>query len=132
MVNFIQKVGPQIFLLKDVIGSSDGHLESPGLGWTGVGLGLDWGGGAPNFGLMGAQLPPPGPSPSTEEERKRVDVYTRKYTLESTAHKRRLPPSGVGGFRFCPDPNSHFYPPIKLFYIYGKIDLEKLITTNPI
>ena len=34
-------------------------------------------------GLMGAQLPPPGPSPSTEKERKRVDVYTRKYTLES-------------------------------------------------
>ena len=48
--------------------------------------------------LTGAQLPPPGPSPSTEKERKRVDVYTRKYTLESTAHKRRLPPSGVGGF----------------------------------
>ena len=34
-------------------------------------------------GLTGAQLPPPGPSPSTEKERKRVDVYTRKYTLES-------------------------------------------------
>ena len=33
--------------------------------------------------LTGAQLPPPGPSPSTEKERKRVDVYTRKYTLES-------------------------------------------------
>ena len=33
--------------------------------------------------LAGAQLPPPGPSPSTEKERKRVDVYTRKYTLES-------------------------------------------------
>ena len=46
----------------------------------------DWGstgGGTLNFGLTGAQLPPPGPSPSTEKERKRVDVYTRKYTLES-------------------------------------------------
>jgi len=47
------------------------------------GLGSDWGGGDLHFGLMGAQLPPPGPSPSTEKERKRVDVYTRKYTLES-------------------------------------------------
>ena len=62
-------------------------------------LGLDWGGGGTlNFGLMGAQLPPPGPSPSTEKERKRVDVYTRKYTLESTSLTRRLPPTGVGGF----------------------------------
>ena len=42
------------------------------------------GGGTLRFGLTGAQLPPPGPSPSTEKERKkRVDVYTRKYTLES-------------------------------------------------
>ena len=57
----------------------------------------DWGGGL-QAGLTGAQLPPPGPSPSTEKERKRVDVYTRKYTLESTDHKRRLPPSGVGGY----------------------------------
>ena len=40
-------------------------------------------GGDLHFGLTGAQLPPPGPSPSTEKERKRVDVYTRKYTLES-------------------------------------------------
>ena len=48
-------------------------------------LGVDWGegGGTLHFGLAGAQLPPPGPSPSTEKERKRVDVYTRKYTLES-------------------------------------------------
>ena len=47
----------------------------------------DWGrlgGGTLKAGLTGAQLPPPGPSPSTEKERKRVDVYTRKYTLEST------------------------------------------------
>ena len=49
---------------------------------TGVRLGST-GGGTLNFGLTGAQLPPPGPSPSTEKERKRVDVYTRKYTLES-------------------------------------------------
>ena len=42
-----------------------------------------WDGGTLRFGLTGAQLPPPGPSPSTEKERKRVDVYTRKYTLES-------------------------------------------------
>ena len=55
-------------------------------------------GGTLPVGLTGAQLPPPGPSPSTEKERKRVDVYIRKYTLESTDHKRRLPPSGVGGF----------------------------------
>ena len=41
------------------------------------------GGGDLQVGLTGAQLPPPGPSPSTEKERKRVDVYTRKYTLES-------------------------------------------------
>ena len=41
------------------------------------------GGGTLQAGLTGAQLPPPGPSPSTEKERKRVDVYTRKYTLES-------------------------------------------------
>ena len=41
------------------------------------------GGGTLQVGLTGAQLPPPGPSPSTEKERKRVDVYTRKYTLES-------------------------------------------------
>ena len=34
--------------------------------------------------------------------------------------------------QFCPDPNSHFWPSIKLFHIYGKIDLEKLITTIPI
>ena len=48
-------------------------------------LGSDWGGwGHLHFGLTGAQLPPPGPSPSTEKERKRVDVYTRKYTLENT------------------------------------------------
>ena len=41
-------------------------------------------GGTLQVGLTGAQLPPPGPSPSTEKERKkRVDVYTRKYTLES-------------------------------------------------
>ena len=40
-------------------------------------------GGTLQAGLTGAQLPPPGPSPSTEKERKRVDVYTRKYTLES-------------------------------------------------
>ena len=49
----------------------------------------DWGrlgstgGGTLKVGLTGAQLPPPGPSPSTVKERKRVDVYTRKYTLES-------------------------------------------------
>ena len=42
----------------------------------------DWEGDL-HFGLAGAQLPPPGPSPSTEKERKRVDVYTRKYALES-------------------------------------------------
>ena len=54
--------------------------RSPDWGSTGV----DWGGGGTlNFGLTGAQLPPPGPSPSTEKERKRVDVYTRKYALES-------------------------------------------------
>ena len=42
------------------------------------------GGGTLEARLTGAQLPPPGPSPSTEKERKkRVDVYTRKYTLES-------------------------------------------------
>ena len=34
--------------------------------------------GTLKVGLTGAQLPPPGPSPSTEKERKRVD-----YTLES-------------------------------------------------
>ena len=60
-------------------------------------LGVDWGGGTLHFGLAGAQLPPPGPSPSTEKEGKRVDVYTRKYTLESTSLTRRLPPTGVGG-----------------------------------
>mgnify|MGYP003329721729 CR=1 FL=1 len=32
-------------------------------------LGSDWGGDL-HFGLTGAQLPPPGPSPSTEKERK--------------------------------------------------------------
>ena len=32
----------------------------------------------------------------------------------------------------CPDPKSHCLPSIKLFHIYGKIDLEKLITTNPV
>ena len=42
----------------------------------------DWGEDL-HFGLTGAQLPPHGPSPSTEKERKRVDVYIRKYTLES-------------------------------------------------
>ena len=41
------------------------------------------GGGTLNFGLTGARLPPPAPSPSTEKEGKRVDVYTRKYALES-------------------------------------------------
>ena len=55
------------------------------------------GGGALQVGLTGAQLPPPGPSPSTEKERKRVDVYTRKYTLERATLTRRLPPTGVGG-----------------------------------
>ena len=59
-------------------------------------LGVDWG-GTLNFGLLGAQLPPPGPSPSTEKERKRVDVYTRRYTLERATLTRRLPPTGVGG-----------------------------------
>ena len=54
-------------------------------------------------GLTGAQLPPPGHSPSTEKERKRVDIYirkyyTRKYNLESTTLTRRLPPTGVGGY----------------------------------
>ena len=34
--------------------------------------------------------------------------------------------------QFCPDPNSNFLPSIKLFHIYGKMDLEKLITTNSI
>ena len=29
-------------------------------------------------------------------------------------------------------PHIHFQPFIICFYIYGKIDLEKLITTNPI
>ena len=58
-----------------VRGSSRGASEIR----TGVGLG----GGTLKVGLTGAQLPPPGPSPSTEKERKRVDVYTRKYTLES-------------------------------------------------
>ena len=58
----------------------------------------DWGStGTLKVGLTGAQLPPPGPSPSTEKERKRVDVYTRKYALESTTLTRRLPPTGVGG-----------------------------------
>ena len=28
----------------------------------------------------------------------RVDVYTRKYTLESTTLTRRLPPTGFGGY----------------------------------
>ena len=41
------------------------------------------GGGTLDPCFWGAQLPPPGPSPSTEKEGKRVDVYTRKYTLES-------------------------------------------------
>ena len=45
---------------------------------TGDGLGGDL-----QVRLTGAQLPPPGPSPSTEKERKRVDVYIRKYALES-------------------------------------------------
>ena len=62
----------------------------------------DWGrlggGGTLQAELTGAQLAPPGPSPSTEKERKRVDVYTRKYTLESTSLTRRLPPTGVGGY----------------------------------
>ena len=31
-----------------------------------------------------------------------------------------------------PDPKSHFRLSIKLFHVYGKIDLEKWITTNPI
>ena len=52
------------------------------LGSTGVDCGR-LGGGTLKARLTGAQLPPPGPSPSTEKERKRVDVYTRKYTLES-------------------------------------------------
>ena len=56
----------------------------------------DWGGDL-QVGLTGAQLPPPGPSPSTEKERKRVDVYTRKYTLERATLTHRLPPTGVGG-----------------------------------
>ena len=60
----------------------------------------DWGGDL-QAGLTGAQLLPPGPSPSTEKERKRVDVYTRKYTLESTDLTRRLPPTGVGGLIKC-------------------------------
>ena len=60
-------------------------------------LGVDWGGKALQLGLPGSQLPPPGPSPSTEKERKRVDVYTRKYTLERATLTRRLPPTGVGG-----------------------------------
>ena len=66
------------------------HLETGGLcqrlfqeGSKEFRLGFDWGGGTLKVGLTGAQLPPPGPSPSTEKERKRVDVYTRKYTLES-------------------------------------------------
>ena len=59
-------------------------------------LGSDWGGDL-HFGLTGAQLPPPGPSPSTEKERKRVDVYIRKYTLERATLTRRLPPTGVDG-----------------------------------
>ena len=61
-----------------VRGSSRGASE--------IRTGVDWGrlgGGTLHFGLTGAQLPPPGPSPSTEKERKRVDVYTRKYALES-------------------------------------------------
>ena len=62
-----------------VRGSSRGASE--------IRTGVDWGrlggGGTLKVGLTGAQLPPPGPSPSTEKERKRVDVYTRKYTLES-------------------------------------------------
>ena len=46
-------------------------------------FGLGGEGGDLRDDFRGAQLPPPGPSPSTEKERKRVDVYTRKYTLES-------------------------------------------------
>ena len=34
--------------------------------------------------------------------------------------------------RFCSDPNSHFEPSIKLFHVYGKMDLEKLVTMNTI
>ena len=34
--------------------------------------------------------------------------------------------------QFCPHPNSHCLPSMKVFHIYEKIDLEKLITTNPI
>ena len=72
-------------------------------GVQGVPTGVDCEGGTLKAGLTGAQLPPPGPSPSTEKERKRVDVYTRKYytrkyNLESTTLTRRLPPTGVGGY----------------------------------
>ena len=76
-------------------------------GVQGVPTGVRLGGGTLNSGLTGAQLPPPGPSPSTEKERKRVDVYTRKYTLESTTLTRRLPPTGVGGYCF-PQAGFHF------------------------
>ena len=45
-------------------------------------LGSTGGRGTLHFGLTGAQLPPPGPSPSTEKERKRVDVYIKSIHSE--------------------------------------------------
>ena len=66
---------------------SDSKQEALGKALPGGAQAIPTGGGVGgtlNFGITGAQLPPPGPSPSTEKERKkRVDVYIRKYTLES-------------------------------------------------
>ena len=60
------------------VGGSHERLFQEGPQDNGLG-----GWGTLKVGLTGAQLPPPGPSPSTEKERKRVDVNTRRYTLES-------------------------------------------------
>ena len=67
--------------------------------------------------LTGAQLPPPGPAPTTEKERKRVDVYTRNCILESTTLTRRLPPSGVSGFI------EYF---VKRVYVFKLVDKKEL------
>ena len=93
MARFWDTFGTKMFVMGAIVDAREApeRLETGGSCWRlfqegskESRLGFDWGGaGTLNFGLTGAQLPPPGPSPSTEKERKRVDVYIRKYALES-------------------------------------------------
>ena len=57
---------------------------------------------------------------------------TKKFVLNMPGASNSRNKNGFGKSSNSPNPNLHFQPFIKLFDIYGKMNLEKLITAKPI